>query len=145
MPCCKHKQLNAGANCRLSRRDPCALIDGGTIYAVERIKEQLDGCLKRFLGERILFATSTDYLGRQIADFLVERKVHIKKEAGLASFEGLKMASEMTPRLTTVACMPEDLGKLAFEKLRNRLGLRDVMELPDNSTVPFAIQMGDTL
>jgi len=24
MPCCKHKQLNAGANCRLSRRDPCA-------------------------------------------------------------------------------------------------------------------------
>ena len=121
------------------------IIDGGLVYASERVKEQLDKCLKRFSGERILFATSTDYLGRLIADYLQERKVHLKKEVGLASFEGLKIASETTPRLTTVACMPEDLGRLAFEKMSNRLRSMDTMKLPDNSTVPFTIQMGDTL
>lgn len=121
------------------------IIDGGLVYALERIKEQLDGCLKRFSGERILFATSTDYLGRLIAEYLKKRKVHFKKEVGLASFEGLKIASETTPRLTTVACMPEDLGRLAFEKMSNRLRKIDPIDVPDNSTVPFTIQMGDTL
>lgn len=121
------------------------VLDGCAVMPLETIRERLQLLLQKYKGKKILFIAPSDYVGRTIADLLAEEKTVFGREVGIVSFEGLGVAKQTHPYLTTLSYSPEDLGRLAFQKLFCRISDTRPRNVSDNETLPFQIEMGETI
>ena len=84
-------------------------------------------------------------MGRAVADYLQQMGYEFKKEVGVVSIEGLDFAMERKPLLTTVAFSPQMLGEMAVSKMLPSIARIDRRSEPDNESIPFTMQFGDTM
>ena len=121
------------------------ILEGALIHTPDLVKERLMQCMKRHKGRRILFVCPGDYVGRAVADYLQQMGYEFKKEVGVVSIEGLDFAMERKPLLTTVAFSPQMLGEMAVSKMLPSIARIDRRSEPDNESIPFTMQFGDTM
>lgn len=97
------------------------VIDRCGIYSPELTERRLETAIGELggSGRKVLFVASSDYLGRQIADYLYQ-KYGSFDQVGLVSFNGFELAFNK-PELATVRVDPAQLGMLAVCKLHEQL------------------------
>lgn len=126
-------------------RQETDLLSGVTVNGADKSCDRIRTLLKKYQDRKVLFITPTDYIGRNVADFLGTLGVKWGQEAGLVSFEGLDLARKNFPGLTTVAYSPRALGELAARKMLEQICRVDLRKESENVTLPFDLQIGDTL
>lgn len=138
----RKKAFDAYMNAHGLERD---ILEGTVIQSPETVKNKIREYIEKCNGKRPLFVCPADHVGRALADYISNLGYIFKKDVGLVSVEGLEMASQTSPRLTTIAFSPIDLGVLAMQKMLGKLSVVEPPDKPDNISIPFTLILGDTM
>ncbi len=80
-------------------------------------KGLLREALAKFPGKRIAILASSDYIARNIILLLDELDLKVPEQIGVVSFYGTRIATDFSPKLSSISIRPEDLGKVAADLL----------------------------
>ena len=95
------------------------IVDFNQVPLVQE-KGLLRDALARFPGKRIAVLASSDYIARNIILLLDELDLKIPEQIGMVSFYGTRIATDFSPKLSSISIRPEDLGKVAADLLISR-------------------------
>jgi len=103
-----------------------------------QVLDTIEKRIKSTSGKILLFA-STDHIGRFVTDKLLEKGILFGRDAALISFNGMEIAYNFKPRLTTVAVSGELLGRTAVKALM-QYGTASIK----NYVIDYKIDINDT-
>ena len=83
-------------------------------------KGLLRDALAKFPGKRIAILASSDYISRNIILLLQELNLDVPRQIGVVSFYGTRIATDFSPKLSSISIRPEDLGQVAADLLISR-------------------------
>ena len=95
------------------------IVDFNQVPLVQE-KGLLRDALAKFPGQRIAILASSDYIARNIILLLEELDLKVPEQIGVVSFYGTRIATDFSPKLSSISIRPEDLGKVAADLLISR-------------------------
>ena len=83
-------------------------------------KGLLREALAKFPGKRIAILGSSDYISRNVILLLQEMDLKVPEQIGVVSFYGTRIATDFSPKLSSISIRPENLGQVAADLLISR-------------------------
>ena len=103
----------------VEQEDAQNIVDFNQVPLVQE-KGLLRDALAKFPGKRIAILASSDYIARNIILLLDELDLKVPEQIGVVSFYGTRIATDFSPKLSSISIRPEDLGKIAADLLISR-------------------------
>ena len=92
------------------------IVDFNQVPLVQE-KGLLRDALAKFPGKRVAILGASDYISRNIILLLQEMNLDVPRQIGVVSFYGSRIATDFSPKLSSISIRPEDLGKVAADLL----------------------------